>query len=170
MARPRDAITRFMYGGQRPPDSAAGQAGYLRGQGLSTRQIAVELGVSQRTVQKWAAGTQRPRPETGARLAGRVRRDMAARQVGRVRGATTQATGLRVRGRMGPALGPGYIKNRSANLRLTEDQAGRLAAAAEAGDEEAMAAVLQEAADSYLASTFGTGGPGLTIEDITGIE
>lgn len=148
----RDALSRAVG---RATGTGGGTVAEMVGKLGGTKQAAAELGVTQRTVQRWVKSER----ETGARHA----RKAPARQVAKLRKAT-QAE-LRRRGaklggvgQVGPGFDGGYLSkrdlskaNQGTGIDLTPDQISAILDALNSGDKEAAENLLGAAvAENYL--------------------
>lgn len=150
-------------GARKAPVSAPAQTRYvLRDKyGGSTRAMARDYGVSQRTVQRWLKGERAPgRSAQGRRVArdvGEIRERRAAR---RARAAVRRGEVPRVRmkGYIGPEIpqGPDYRRRRTITRQLSREDALDLIDARERGDTAAEREVLERAYGGY----FDRGVPG----------
>lgn len=137
---------------------------------VDTRTAAKELGVSQRTVQRWIAGEGRqrsaPKPATAnvidtkarqaattkrgrSRAVDAMRKSSLGRQMSRGGGTIT------VRANQGPGSGVGYQRWRSVMIPITTSDGSnhmdQLWAAYEAGGDAAARAVIDDLAQDYCA-------------------
>ncbi|MFF0837670.1 MULTISPECIES: telomere-protecting terminal protein Tpg [unclassified Streptomyces] len=139
------------------PKSAGAQMRYLVKQLKGTRQVAVLLGVSQRTVERYVKDQiRRPRPDLAERLADAVRarwqpriRDQARRQA-----ATSTGIIIDTRARFGFTAAPGSTDDariRHLTLALPPAFAARLFDAQQAGASEQQ---LREITTEGLGETY----------------
>ena len=172
-ARARAAVGRWAESitpARRAPQSPRAQARYLRDEVYhgSTREMAREYGVSQRTVQRWIKGTRRM-PRDADRLAREVAETRQRRAARRARLAAARGAPPRVRakGWIGPVgATPRGAAAGTPTTRLREmpgqdldpDQAGALVAAYERDDPGAIHDVLSEVYGDYFGQD--PGGPG----------
>ncbi|MEV7238057.1 helix-turn-helix transcriptional regulator [Streptomyces sp. NPDC051020] len=93
------------------PKSAGAQIRFLvKHEKGSTRTVALRLGISQRTVERYLKGQiKHPRPELAARLAAEVRKDWQPRVRDRARKQAATSTGIVIetRARFGFTAAPG---------------------------------------------------------------
>lgn len=113
---------------------------------INTRQAAKDLGVSQRTIQRWVKGTQHPKTDNLARLNTKSRQ-AATTKAGRRKAVAQAHNGkfsqkgakITIRGHQGVpgsnANGDKYARYRAATLKMTPDEMQDLMHAyAETGD------------------------------------
>ncbi|GLW75008.1 hypothetical protein Kpho02_73050 [Kitasatospora phosalacinea] len=112
----------------------------LRGAKGSTKQLAAELGVSQRTVQRWLKGGSSPRPAAAADIEARVRASWQPRVRARVRReAETAGFMLHIQARFGYTAAGGSTddpRERLITQHMPGEVARRLYAARDAGASE----------------------------------
>ncbi|MDI1455382.1 helix-turn-helix transcriptional regulator [Streptomyces sp. ATE26] len=124
------------------PKSAGAQMRYLVKQLKGTRQVAVLLGVSQRTVERYVKDQiRRPRPDLAVRLADAVRARWQPRVREQARRQAATSTGIIVdtRARFGFTAAPGSTDDariRHLTLALPPAFAARLFDAQQAGASE----------------------------------
>ncbi|MFF8810391.1 telomere-protecting terminal protein Tpg [Streptomyces omiyaensis] len=158
------------------PKSAGAQVRYLVRQHGGTRAVAALLGVSQRTVERYAKGQiKRPRAELAARMTAEVRRRWQPQVRARARKAASTSEGLMidVRARFGFTAAPGSTDDarlRHLTLALPPHQAARLldAQAAGATDRELQRATADVLGEVYFRDG-GQRAQGLDVE-LTDIE
>ncbi|SHM23565.1 telomere-protecting terminal protein Tpg [Actinacidiphila paucisporea] len=140
-----DALRRAAAGtATRPiPKSAQARMRFLlKAEKGSTRALAVRLGVTQRTVERYLKGTlRRPRKDLAARLEREVRRDWQPRVQQRAKKQAATATGIVIetRARFGYTAAPGSTDDgrmRRITQRLPPAYAARLFEAQAAGSTE----------------------------------
>ncbi|MEU6896312.1 XRE family transcriptional regulator [Streptomyces sp. NPDC046557] len=125
------------------PKSAGAQIRFLAKQLKSTREVAVLLGISQRTVERCLKNQiKTPRPELAGRLETEVRRRWRPLIRKRARAQAARTTGLVIetRARFGFTAAPGTTDDgrmRRTTQHLPPEFAGRLFAAQYAGATEA---------------------------------
>jgi transcriptional regulator with XRE-family HTH domain len=124
------------------PKSAGAQMRYLVRQLKGTRAAAQQLGVSQRTVERYVKDQiRRPRPDLAQRLADAVRERWQPRVRAQARRQAATSTGVvvDVRARFGFTAAPGSTDDarlRHLTLALPPQYAARLFAAQDAGASE----------------------------------
>ncbi|MEU5666492.1 telomere-protecting terminal protein Tpg [Streptomyces longwoodensis] len=124
------------------PKSAGTQMRYLVRQLKGTRAVAQQLGVSQRTVERYVKDQiRRPRPDLAQRLADAVRERWQPRVRAQARRQAATSTGVvvDVRARFGFTAAPGSTDDarlRHITLALPPQYAARLFAAQDAGASE----------------------------------
>jgi hypothetical protein len=138
-----------------------------RGAAINTRAAAQDLGVRQRTVQRWLAGDERQhnRPsDTHLRGLARKARQAATTRAGRrralagVRGSSMTRYGskMAVRGVQGPtAAGRDYRRSRQVLLQLDPDSVTDLLDAYEAGGDKGLVSWLEEYAGDHYVDGWG---------------
>lgn len=139
--------------------------------GIDTRSAAKDLGVSQRTVQRWIAGEGKqriaaPRPsvakalDTKARQSastkgGRARAVAAFRSSAAGRSMAKKGGVITVSANQGPGKGPGYQRWRTVDIPTSlfdgSNQMDALWGAYEAGGDAAARAVIADLAQDYCA-------------------
>lgn len=124
-----------------------------RGRPVDTRAAAADLGVSQRTVQRWIAGADRQRnapSQTHLRGITRRARQTATTKAGRRRAltgarrsrATRYGTKLRISGHQGP-YDPKYRRDRAITLQLDPDAVNELLDAYESGGDRGVVGFIE---------------------------
>ncbi|MEU0254180.1 XRE family transcriptional regulator [Streptomyces sp. NPDC006184] len=153
------------------PKSAGAQMRYLVKQLKGTRAVATTLGISQRTVERYAKDQiRRPRPDLAQRLADAVRarwqpriREQARRQA-----ATTTGLMIDIRARFGFTAAPGSTDDarlRHLTLALPPHHAARLFQAQETGaTEEQLREIAAEALGEVYFRGSGRRAHGLEVE------
>lgn len=143
--------------------------------GVNTRAAAQDLGVSQRTVQRWLAapGRQRSRPSAGhlrslatrARQAATTRRGRQA-AIAQARKSSMSRYGAKlvVRGDQGPtAQGRQYRRHRKIDLVLDPDAVEAMWSAYEQSGDRGVVSWLESYADQQYVANWG-------FDSITGLE
>ncbi|WP_426990755.1 helix-turn-helix domain-containing protein [Pseudarthrobacter sp. Y6] len=133
---------------------------------IDTRRAAERLGVSQRTVQRWAKGEQKPKADNLATLNKRARQ-AATTKAGRAAAVKSQAQGklarqgakITIRGHQGVpgnnAHGDTYTRFRSATMKMTPEQMQDLYIAyAEHGDTGLHDFLEQQYSENYGAGQW----------------
>ncbi|MFI8213991.1 telomere-protecting terminal protein Tpg [Streptomyces werraensis] len=139
------------------PKSAGAQMRYLVKQLKGTRAVAQQLGVSQRTVERYVKDQiRRPRPDLAQRLADAVRQrwQPRVRAEARKRAATSTGVVVDVRARFGFTAAPGTTDDariRHLTLALPPQYAARLFEAQQAGASEQQ---LRELAGQALGEVY----------------
>ncbi|MGW7261732.1 telomere-protecting terminal protein Tpg [Streptomyces sp. NPDC054834] len=158
------------------PGSAQAQMRFLVRQLKGTRPVAVLLGVSRRTVERYVKGRLKsPRPPLADRLYREVRHrwQPRVRARARQRAATTDGVFLSTRARFGFTAAVGTTddpRTRYLNQLLPPEYAARLFAAQEAGAPEAeLRAILAEGLGEMYFRDAGRRAEGLLVE-FTDIE
>ncbi len=161
------------------PKSAGAQMRYLVKQLKGTRAVAQQLGVSQRTVERYVKDQiRRPRPDLAQRLENAVRQrwQPRVRAEARKRAATSTGVVIDVRARFGFTAAPGTTDDarlRHLTLALPPQHAARLFEAQDAGASEQQ---LRELAGQALGEVYfrdgGRRAAGLDVQftDIEQIE
>ncbi|MEV4556340.1 helix-turn-helix transcriptional regulator [Kitasatospora sp. NPDC049285] len=152
------------------PQSVPARMRYLlkRAKG-STRLLAGELGVSQRTVQRWLKGVSTPKPDAAQRIEQRVRATWQPGVQRRVRRqAEQQGFMLHVQARFGYTSAAGSTddpRERLITQHLPGDVARDLYAARDAGaTEDAQRRILATALQDHYFKARGRRAEGLTTE------
>ncbi|GGR08733.1 telomere-protecting terminal protein Tpg [Kitasatospora griseola] len=152
------------------PQSAPARVRHLlkRAKG-STRAVAQELGVSQRTVQRWLKGTATPKPAAAKTIEAKVRATWQPRVQKRVRRqAEQQGFTLHVQARFGYTAAAGSTddpRERHITQYLPGTVAQRLYAARDAGaGEREQERILAEALQEHYFKDNGHRAAGLSAE------
>ncbi|MFF5435125.1 telomere-protecting terminal protein Tpg [Streptomyces griseofuscus] len=140
------------------PKSAGAQMRYLVKQLKGTRPVAELLGVSQRTVERYARDQiRRPRPDLAGRLADavRARRQPRVREQARRQAATTTGLVIDTRARFGYTAAPGTTDDarvRHLTLALPPAYAARLFDAQQVGatDQQQRAITAEGVGETYF--------------------
>ncbi|KAF4406159.1 MULTISPECIES: DNA-binding protein [Streptomyces] len=153
------------------PKSAQARMKYLVKQLKGTRAAAGVLGVSQRTVERYVAGTlKRPRKDLAARLEREVRRrwQPRVREQAKRRAATTDGLILDTRARFGYTAAPGSTDDarlRHLTQALPPQYAARLFEARDRGaDEQQLLAIAAEGLQEIYFKDRGRRARGLLVE------
>lgn len=172
-----DALRRAVEGAfTRPiPKSAGAQMRYLVKQMGSTKAVAGKLGVTQRTVERYAKGEiKKPRAALAQKMEGEVRRRWQPRNQAKARARAAQSgITIETRARFGFTAAPGTTDDgrmRRITQPLSPEYADRLIAAQEAGAPDAQ--LQQIAAEGIGHGYFRDGGAragGLAV-DFTDID
>lgn len=129
----------------------------------SKKAVADRLGVSQRTVERWAAGEGRIRNKPSAKNADKLRdlgrnapesrkRDMSNLRAARIR---NKGAKIKVSGNIGPTIGGNdYKRQRTVEIDLSGEAMAPVLDAWLAGDDDAALAALHEALDSEYVAGF----------------
>jgi transcriptional regulator with XRE-family HTH domain len=162
------------------PKSAGAQMRFLlKAEKGSTRALAVRLGVTQRTVERYLTGQfRRPRADLAARLEREVRRDWQPRVQARAKKQAATATGIVIetRARFGFTAAPGSTDDsrmRRITQHLPPAYAGRLFDAQAAGaTEQQLQRIAAEGLQEIYFKDRGRRAQGLEVEftDIDYIE
>ncbi|MFH0246545.1 telomere-protecting terminal protein Tpg [Streptomyces sp. HK10] len=161
------------------PKSAQAQMRFLVRREKGTTAVARLLGVTQRTVERYVAGTlKRPRRQLAARLEEEVRKrwQPRVRERARKRAATSGGIVIETRARFGFAAAPGSTDD--ARIRLVTQHlppayAARLLDAKAAGaDEEQLRGIAAEGLQEVYFKNHGRRAQGLQVEftDIDYVE
>lgn len=159
------------HAGRRPaPKSAPAQVRYVlrdRYKG-STKAMAQDYGVSQRTVQRWLSGDRNPLERTVVRNGKRVRvagspegrrltrdvteiRDRRAARHASAAARRGEFPRVQIKGEIGPHIeGEEYRRRRTITRELSREQAVKLIDAYQRRDDAAVQAVLEDAYGSYF--------------------
>ncbi|CAM5562555.1 telomere-protecting terminal protein Tpg [Streptomyces pseudogriseolus] len=158
------------------PKSAGAQMRYLVKQLKGTRAVAQQLGVSQRTVERYVKDQiRRPRPDLAQRLADAVRERWQPRVRAQARKQAATSTGVvvDVRARFGYTAAPGTTDDariRHITLALPPQHAARLFNAQDAGaSEQQLRGLAAEALGEVYFRDGGRRAHGLEVE-LTDIE
>ncbi|WP_369162365.1 helix-turn-helix domain-containing protein [Streptomyces sp. R02] len=158
------------------PKSAGAQMRYLVKQLKGTRAVAQQLGVSQRTVERYVKDQiRRPRADLAQRLADAVRErwQPRVRAEARKRAATSTGVVVDVRARFGFTAAPGTTDDariRHITLALPPQHAARLFNAQDAGaSEQQLRGLAAEALGEVYFRDGGRRAHGLDVE-LTDIE
>ncbi|MFI5534529.1 telomere-protecting terminal protein Tpg [Kitasatospora sp. NPDC051853] len=146
----------------------------LKGHKGSTKALAAELGVSQRTVQRWLKGTSAPKPAAAAKVEQRVKAKWQPRVRQRVRReAEKKGFMLHVQARFGFTSAAGSTDDprpRSLTQQLPGSVATRLYQARDAGASQAeQEQILADALGEHYFKDGGHRAAGLGVE-LTDIE
>ncbi|MEV6400055.1 XRE family transcriptional regulator [Streptomyces sp. NPDC051907] len=162
------------------PKSAQAQMRFLvRHEKGSTKAVALRLGVSQRTVERYLTGQfKHPRKDLAARMAAEVRRDWQPRVRQRAQKAAASTGGLVIetRARFGFTAAPGSTDDgrvRRITQHLPPAYAQRLFDAQAAGaSERELQAIAAEGLQEQYFKDAGRRAPGLLVEftDIDYVE
>lgn len=124
----------------------------------STKAMAADYGVSQRTVQRWLAGERNPARSAKGRRVARAVAEIRERRAARHAKAAArrgQTPRVRIKGQIGPSPGAAEPdtetrRRRTISRDLTPEQTSALIDAYRARDDRAVQAALQEAYGGYF--------------------
>ncbi|MEV6162310.1 XRE family transcriptional regulator [Streptomyces sp. NPDC052052] len=176
-----DSLDRALEGAftRRIPRSAQAQMKYLVKQLRGTRAAAQVLGISQRTVERYVAGTlKRPRPELRGRMEREVRKrwQPQVRARARQKAASTDGLVVSTRARFGFTAAPGTTddaRTRDITQALPPVYADRLFTAREqgAGEQQLQRIAAEGLAQMYFrANNTRADGLGVEFTDVEHIE
>ncbi|SEE67728.1 telomere-protecting terminal protein [Streptomyces sp. 2231.1] len=154
------------------PKSAGAQMRYLVKQFMgSTKQVALSLGITQRTVERYVKDQiKRPRPELAARMEREVRRRWQPQIRARAKRAASTTDGIMIdaRARFGFTAAPGTTDDarlRHLTLALPPEHAARLFDAHQAGaTEQQLQLIAAEALGDVYFRDSGRRAHGLEVE------
>lgn len=145
------ALTRALGGGRTQKPTTRSELERMERALGSKRAVAERLGVSTRTVQRWAKGTNKPRPRhaAGLRDLGRSREVRSALNPAKRRKLTTKGARMRMQSYQGPLRGPSggagdYRRERTVLVDLGPELMERVYEAWENGDDDEAAEILAE--------------------------
>jgi transcriptional regulator with XRE-family HTH domain len=159
-----DALTRGLAGGRGKKQTPRGSVRDAEKALGSKRAVANRLGVSVRTVQRWASGKGKPRADNAGKLndLGRSSDVRGALSPGKRRKLTNKGGKAKIKGYQGPLRGPAgdrqdYRRDREIIFDLDPDTLVAMYSAWQSGDEEGAREVLADhLADSgYPSWSFG---------------
>lgn len=142
-----DAINRALTGARRQKPTVCGTIKDAEKAFGSKRAIASQLGVSTRTVQRWASGKGKPSKGNAGRLDGLRRAPEVRRAVApRKRGGLRRDAKLKIDGYQGPISGPNDHRRQRLVTGWTVDgeHMNQMIDAWESGDDAAAAGALKD--------------------------